>query len=548
MIMSKENLTNRQHEQMLNGFAWSTISNFFSRFLGAAYIIPWYKWMGKFGDEANALFGMGYEVYALFLLISTVGLNVAVAKQIAKYNAQDRQEVTFVLIRQMLTFMMGVGFVFGLLMYFGAPFYAGLSGGGDDLVRVLRSLTIAVMVYPAMSILRGIFQGYSNLKPNAISQISEQLIRVIWMLLTAFFTMKMGSGDYVKAVEQSTFAAVIGMIASILVLVYFLSREGLLLPILKPARNVAHIDAFAILKDTFKEAIPFVITGSAIQIFRLIDQVTFINSMSWFTDYSHADLQVLFAYLTANPSKLTMILIAVAMGISGAGIPLLTENFVKKDRQALAKLILNNFQMFFMVMFPAIIGSLVLATPIYTIFYDPSENLAIILFELSMLQTIFLGLYTILSPMLQALFENRMAIRYFVIGLLVKLILQIPTIWLFQAYGPLVSTTIAICFPIYFSYRRMHQLVGFNRWIVQKSTLAFLIMATLMGLVTLLANSLLGLVLAPTSKLTSLVYVLIVGGIGVLVYGGMTLKFGLLDKLIGAKAEALRHKLGMTKF
>ena len=64
-----ETKTDTQQQQMLRGTAWMTASNIISRLLGALYIIPWYAWMGKQGDQANALFGQGYNIYALFLLI-----------------------------------------------------------------------------------------------------------------------------------------------------------------------------------------------------------------------------------------------------------------------------------------------------------------------------------------------------------------------------------------------------------------------------------------------------------------------------------------------
>ena len=82
--MSNEN--NHQQAQMLRGTAWLTASNFISRLLGAIYIIPWYIWMGTYAAKANGLFTMGYNIYAWFLLISTAGIPVAVAKQVAKYN------------------------------------------------------------------------------------------------------------------------------------------------------------------------------------------------------------------------------------------------------------------------------------------------------------------------------------------------------------------------------------------------------------------------------------------------------------------------------
>ena len=69
------------------------------------------------------------------------------------------------------------------------------------------------------------FQGFNNMKPYALSQIAEQIIRVIWMLLATFFIMKIGTGDYVTAVVQSTFAAFIGMLASYGVLFFYLGRR-----------------------------------------------------------------------------------------------------------------------------------------------------------------------------------------------------------------------------------------------------------------------------------------------------------------------------------
>ncbi|MCW6190395.1 polysaccharide biosynthesis protein, partial [Klebsiella pneumoniae] len=125
------------------------------------------------------------------------------------------------------------------------------------------------------------------------------------------------------------------------------------------------INPTAIVIETFKEAIPFIITGSAVQLFQLIDQWTFIRTMERFTSYINSQLQVLNAYLSSNPSKITMILIAVAISIDGVGIPLLTENMVKKDLGGAAKLIINNLQFLLLFIIPAIAGYVILAKPLY---------------------------------------------------------------------------------------------------------------------------------------------------------------------------------------
>lgn len=534
--------TTNQQKQMLLGTAWLTASNFISRFLGAIYIIPWYIWMGKHGAEANGLFTMGYNIYAWFLLISTAGVPVAVAKQVAKYNTIEQKDHSFTLIREFLKFMLLLGVIFAVIMYLLSPFFARVSGVGKELIPVMQSLSWAVLVFPAMSVIRGFFQGFNNLKPYAMSQIAEQVIRVIWMLLATFFIMKLGSKDYVAAVTQSTFAAFVGMFASMAVLVYFLWKTNLLTSILHKPANSAEINSRALLVDTIREAIPFIITGSAIQLFQIIDQMTFINTMKWFTNYSNSQLVVMFSYFSANPNKITMILIAVATSIGGVGIPLLTENYVKGDLKAAARLVQDNLSMLLLFLLPATIGSVLVARPLYTIFYGRPDSLALGLFIFAMLQTIILGIYTVLSPMIQALFQNRKAIIYFGYGVLVKLILQIPFIYLFRAYGPLLATTIGLIVPIILMYQHIRQVTGLNQTILFKRSLLIGILTAVMALLIAIVEVVLGFVFHPSGRISSMLYLVIIGGLGMAIYGAMALRVHLLDRFIGEKAQTLRQK------
>lgn len=541
--MSQE--TTNQQQQMLRGTAWLTASNFISRLLGAVYIIPWYIWMGQHGAEANGLFTMGYNIYAWFLLVSTAGVPVAVAKQVAKYNTIDKKEHSFALIREFLKFMLALGVIFAGIMYLMAPTFASISGGGSDLIPVMQSLSWAVLIFPSMSVIRGFFQGFNNLKPYAISQISEQVIRVIWMLLTAYFIMKIGSGDYVEAVTQSTFAAFVGMLASMLVLLFYLAKTGMLRSILRKPKKSAGISSRSLLWDTIREAIPFIITGSAIQLFQIIDQATFINIMTQISDYTKSELLVQFAYFSANPNKITMILIAVATSIGGVGIPLLTENYVKGDFRSGARLVQDNLSMLLFFIFPTTVGAVMVASPLYTIFYGKPDSLALGLFICAMLQTIILSTYTVLAPMIQALFQNKKAILYFFYGVLVKLSLQVPMINLFHAYGPLISTTVGLLLPIFFMFREIRRVVGLNPKNLLKRMLLSMILTIVMVMLVLLVEYLLSFFLQPTNRMNSFIYVAAVGGVGMIVYILLSLKVRLIDRFIGQKADSLRQRLRM---
>lgn len=538
------NETNHQQAQMLRGTAWLTASNFISRLLGAVYIIPWYIWMGTYAAKANGLFTMGYNIYAWFLLISTAGIPVAVAKQVAKYNTMREEEHSFALIRSFLGFMTGLGLVFALVLYLFSPWLADISGVGKDLIPIMQSLAWAVLIFPSMSVIRGFFQGMSNLKPYAMSQIAEQVIRVIWMLLATFIIMKLGSKDYLSAVTQSTFAAFVGMVASFAVLLYFLFKEGLLQKVFE-ARD--KIDGKKLLIDTIKEAIPFIITGSAIQLFQILDQMTFINSMKWFTNYSNEDLVVMFSYFSANPNKITMILISVGVSIGGVGLPLLTENYVKSDLPAAARLVQNSITMLFLFLLPATVGVVMVGEPLYTVFYGKPDGLALGLFVFAVLQSTILGLYMVLSPMLQAMFRNRKAVLYFVYGAIAKLVLQLPSIAIFHSYGPLISTTIGLIIPIVLIYREVCQITGARRKIILKRTILVTILTLVMFILVGFLQWLLGFVFQPSGRLWSFFYVALIGVIGGGLYGAMSLYTRLLDKVIGkAKADQLRARLKLS--
>ena len=540
--MSNEN--NHQQAQMLRGTAWLTASNFISRLLGAIYIIPWYIWMGTYAAKANGLFTMGYNIYAWFLLISTAGIPVAVAKQVAKYNTMQEEEHSFALIRSFLGFMTGLGLVFALVLYLFAPWLADLSGVGKDLIPIMQSLAWAVLIFPSMSVIRGFFQGMNNLKPYAMSQIAEQVIRVIWMLLATFIIMKLGSGDYLAAVTQSTFAAFVGMVASFAVLLYFLFKEGMLQKVFETRDK---IDSKHLLMDTIKEAIPFIITGSAIQLFQILDQMTFINSMKWFTNYNNEDLVVMFSYFSANPNKITMILISVGVSIGSVGLPLLTENYVKGDLPAASRLVQDSITMLFLFLLPATVGVVMVGEPLYTVFYGKPDSLAMGLFVFAVLQSTILGLYMVLSPMLQAMFRNRKAVLYFVYGSIAKIVLQLPSIALFHSYGPLISTTIGLIIPIVLMYREICQITGVHRKIILKRTILVIILTLVMFILVGFLQWMIGFVFQPNGRFWSFIYVALIGTIGGGLYGFMSLYTRLLDKVIGqAKADQLRARLKLS--
>ncbi|MFN1222485.1 polysaccharide biosynthesis protein, partial [Enterococcus faecium] len=75
--------------------------------------------------------------------------------------------------------------------------------------------------------------------------------------------------------------------------------------------------------------------------------------MSASTEYSNAQLLDLFSIFSANPDKLTMVVIALATSIASTGLPLITDAVTLKDRVGLAQLTSGKLQLFSFFMVPA---------------------------------------------------------------------------------------------------------------------------------------------------------------------------------------------------
>jgi O-antigen/teichoic acid export membrane protein len=530
-------------EKMAQGSAWMTLGNIGSRLLGAIYILPWYYWMGANGDKANALFGMGYNVYALFLMISTAGIPAAIAKQISYYNSREEYRTSQRLFIRAMQLMAGFGVVTAGVMYIAAPWLATASGGGPELIPTMRSLSVALLVFPCMSVMRGYFQGNQDMKPFAISQVIEQIARVFYMLLATFIIMKVIEGDYTAAVTQSTFAAFIGVLASVLVLAYYFKKQKVRMDVLLDmSKEETEIQTKELVLSTIKEAIPFIIVGSGITIFKLVDQYTFVRTMKGFTQYSNDQLLDMMAIFGSNPDKLTMVVIGLATSMASTGLPLISEAVAKKDNSNLAKLISNNLQLYSFVMFPATFGMIVLAYPLYTLFYRP-DTLGASVLVMACVSGLVLGLFMLTSSMLQGMYHNTEAVIFFFIGLILKFILQYPAIWLFQVYGPLVSTTLALGVTCWLNVRKMLNKGHFNAKLTFRRTILIFLMTMIMLVIAWIARQLFGLVLSSDSKFQAFILSLLVAAVGGGAYIYMALKVRLAEKLLGSSMIRLREKL-----
>ena len=527
-------------EKMLRGSAWMTAGSIISRILGALYIIPWYSWFGSDKLQANALYTKGYTVYSIFLMIAISGIPSAVAKQVAHYNSKNEYGVSKRLFKTSLVALFILGAVCTLVFWLIAPW---ISQGDPRMVSIYRSLALALLIIPSMSLLRGYFQGFQDMAPSALSQLIEQFLRIIYMLLATYITIKVMGLPFEAGVWQSTFAAFIGAVGGTLLLVgYYLKHKKRLDKLVSQSNDQLKITNATLLKEVLYQALPFIFIACAMSMFNLVDQFTFPVIMQQAGAYSMAQINALYALFAGNTNKLIMIVVALSTAMATTAIPLLSEAVAKCDSTLMKKQLLESLELLFFVMLPAVFGMAAVSRPLYLVFYG-YEATGIFVLAISAYVALAMGLFNVLGSLLQGIYENKQAIKYTAWRLGLKLVLQYPlTLWL-GVFGPLLATGIAMSWASYLMLRFLYLKYNLPTGQLQVNVNKMFMVALLMFGVTLLFVGGYYMIFPGNSRWSALVSLSLAAGVGGYLYLLACFKLGLVQRILGTKVTSKLQKI-----
>ena len=239
----------------IEGTIIATLCIVIVKVLGMVYVIPFYAIVESAGA---ALYAYAYNIYGLFLEVATAGIPNAVSKIINEYNTLDKQEAkirTFKIGKRLLSVIAIIAF---LILFIFAPQIAGLiigdlTGGNtiEDVTFVIRCVSFALLVFPFLSVSRGFFQGHNIISVSSVSQVIEQLARVLVIICGSYIALKWLHLDLTTAVGVAVFGAFIGGLCA---LFYVRSK-------LKQNKKALALDETFLVKDevTNKEIIKKII-------------------------------------------------------------------------------------------------------------------------------------------------------------------------------------------------------------------------------------------------------------------------------------------------
>ena len=152
----------KQINQVVRGTIILTIAVLISKMLGFLYVIPLEHLIGL---EGLALLNHGYTPYTVLLSLTTLGIPLAISKYVATENQLGNYRKGTRLLKRSFYLLLGLGVLVYLLVYLAAPFLAQFLHSPES-TWIIRASASALLIVPAMAVLRGYFQGWQSMGPT----------------------------------------------------------------------------------------------------------------------------------------------------------------------------------------------------------------------------------------------------------------------------------------------------------------------------------------------------------------------------------------------
>lgn len=528
----------------IEGTFIATLAIVIVKIMGMLYVIPFYAIVGTTGA---ALYSYAYNIYNIFLDISTVGLPIAISKitnefhTLKMYDAKKRAYDIAIKIMRFIS----VG-IFIILFIFAYPIASfiieDLTGGNtkEAITLVIRTVSLAILVIPYLSVAKGYLQGHNVINISSISNVLEQVIRILIIIVGSFLAIKVFHLSYVYGVVIALSGAFFGGLVSYFYVKHKMNKNKKELGLIETKKKDKITDK-EITKKLASYAIPYIIINSVSSLYSFVDMILVLRGLEAL-GYATREIEFISSSISTWAGKINMIVISIAMGMTISLIPSIVHAYTLKKWDDVNNKINTSFKIIAFVSLPMAIGLSILSQEVWQVFYGASEMGASIL-SVSVFVACSLNFYMITSSIMQSLNKYKIVYIATICGLLSNAILDIPLMYLFKFIGikpylgPLVSSIIGYILSVFINLRAIkkeEKQINYSEAI--KTIFLILVPALIMTVILVALRTLLPM--ATPTRLKAILSIIVYAIIGCIIYFGIAYKMGLLERVFGKELLA----------
>ncbi|MEK4514069.1 polysaccharide biosynthesis protein [Paenibacillus sp. FSL H8-0122] len=431
-----------------------------ARVLGLAQRVPLEH---LFNEVGNAAFTQANNVYLLLLPLATAGIPSTLSKMVSERYALNRPQEAQQVYRAALIFAAVVGVIMSVALYIAAPYYAESSKVPESTLAI-RAIAPALLLFPAIAMMRGYFQGRNNMMAGGISQIVEQIARVSTAILLAFILLRQGYSNTWMAAGAS-FGSVLGSIGAFGVMLYYamkLRRSEEKVALYESSE--ARIPLLKIYKDIFKLSIPIVLSSVTVPVVNFIDTTFIVPLLSGQIGLKEATWTL--GIFGSRAQSVAGIPPVLSIALSASLIPIISAAFARKDEQHLQRQVTLAMRVSILTGTPVVLSLVVAAYSVNGLLFKTLDGSGIV--AMLTLGTIFQITMMTTNSILLGMGKSRISMYYVLVGILVKFGSNFLFSQWFGIYGIIGST--ALCFIVItlLNLRMLKKIVPFSilgkRW------------------------------------------------------------------------------------
>lgn len=403
------------------------IASFISKILGAIYRIPLTNIVGLTG---LGLYQMVFPIYALLLDFSGGGVPSALSKIISSQNQTEKEKTAHDFLRTSWKMFAFIGLAFSIFLCIFSKKIASLQGNLDAYLAYVF-LSPAVFFVCVLSCFRGYFQGLMIMTPTALSQIIEQIIKLILGVLFAWLLISQTP----KAVAGATFAITISEVVAtfFMFLIYHRRKRKFNLNFVY---NKKEFKSQA--KILIKYCIPIVLVGILIPLSHVVDSFVTVNILSSYT----LNATALFGIMSGVVLTIVNLPVSICYGIATVAIPSVSSALeVEQQNTRTEKLLTLTFVVSVVFAFVCFIFAPNAINILYRSLTDADKRLAVNLIRLTCPCIVLMSLLQTENAILIG--KNKLYLPSLILflGVLIKTILGITLLKMpqFNIYGQAIA-------------------------------------------------------------------------------------------------------------
>lgn len=478
-------------ESFMQGVVTIMFSQIAIKVLGLIYTLYLTNRDG-FGDAGNAIYASGYQIYALLLTISSIGVPNAISKLVAERLAIGDNRGANKIFKVALATFGCIGAVGTMLLFFGAHTiaYSWLQIPESELTLI--ALSPAIFFVSISSVFRGYFNGRRSLKTTARAQTLEQIFKTVLTIIIVEIVAHITSTSTELMAAGATIATTIATFSSFAYLfIYYRIRRREIGNEIQQSINYKYENVKTIIRRILMVSIPLTLSSIMTSFNKNIDSFTVKRILSTYMASDTA--QTLYGQLAGKVDTLTNLPLAINIAFATALVPAISSAKAKNDKETATKRTSFSLLTSMLIGFPCVIGMIIFAQPILNLLY-PNANEGALLLQLISISVIFSILDQTINGALQGFGKVIVPAIALGVGCIVKLILnlillRIPTL---NVYGAAIGSIAchAVAFTIVFNVLKKYVKLDLPfRKFVLKPALATAIMGVCSYTIFLVLNS-----------------------------------------------------------